>query len=146
MKEFKTVFFEKIKDSDFDPGYFSAADEYLEMFIEKNGPICFKWIYELYREHYDDEEFIIGLLKTLTHILPEELSPECVNIAKESLKRESSDIKESSVRAFENWEYTDAIPFLEEVQFNDSFLDDYLWTVIHDLKGIKIEKDKVKTQ
>jgi hypothetical protein len=145
--EFKRNFIEKIKYSDFEYGMLSELDEYLETFIDNDDPCCFKWIYDLYCDNYNDQEFIIKLLRTLAHIPAQKINSksECIKIAQESIMRESLDIKENAVMAFENWEYTDAIPFLEKICFNDSFLDDYLQGVIQDLKelqhGVNDQKD-----
>jgi hypothetical protein len=99
----------------------------------------------LYLARSHDEEFIIGLLKTLAHLPAKKITPECIEIAKKSLIHESPDIKESAVMAFEKWEYTAAIPFLEATHFSDSFLEDYLRGVIQDLKelqhGVDGQKD-----
>jgi hypothetical protein len=136
MEEFKKILFEKIECYDPDPGFLSPVDEYLEMFIGKDDLPYFNWIYDLYRENYDNEQFVVKLLLTLAHIPAQKIENKTVTIAKESLNRESCDIKESAVMAFENWEYVGAIPFLEKVRFNDSFLDNYLQMVIRDLKWL----------
>jgi hypothetical protein len=140
-KDFKINFLSKVKRSYYESGYFSEADDYLIPFIIHNHPFYFDWIYELYRENYQDEYFVSNLLKILAHISYENITPICIKIAEESLMHESSEIKESAVMAFENWEYTDAIPMLEIIHFNDEFLDDYLRRVIEDLKEIKEEKE-----
>jgi hypothetical protein len=135
--EFKKNFSEKVKNSDFEYGFLSEADEYLEKAMKNNGSLCLELIYELYCDNYDDEKFIIGLLKTLAHIPWNKITDKCIRIVKESLGSKSIDIKENAVMAFENWEYTDAIPLLENTRFNDSFLDDYLQGVIQDLKELR---------
>jgi hypothetical protein len=135
--KFKKDFFEKIKSSHFEYGFLSEADKYLEEAMENDELSCFKLIDWLYRDNYDDKEFIIGLLATLAHIPAKRITPECINIVQKSLESESIDIKERAVMAFENWEYTGAIPLLEKTRFDDPFLENYLQGVIQDLKELR---------
>jgi hypothetical protein len=137
MKEFKMELLIQIKNSYFETGFLSLADKFLDESIKKHGNLCFKWAYELYQDNHTDEELVLGLLRILAHIPSNKITPECINIAKKSIMQESSSIKESAIMAFENWEYTDAIPLLEKTHFNDSFLDGYLQGVIRDLKELK---------
>jgi hypothetical protein len=137
MKEFKMTLLRKVKSSDFESGYFSVADEYLEMVIENIGPICFRWIYELYQEKYEDEQFIEKLIGILCHVPADKITTECIKIVSDSINRKSHGIKEMAVRAFENWEYTDAIPILENTHFDNYFLENYLQVVIQDLKEVR---------
>lgn len=134
---FKRSLLYRLRRFNFERGFFSEADKYLEPLIKTSRPYCFNWIYELYRDNYHDELVINNLLKTLSHIPYGETAPLCIKIAEESIVRESSEIKENAVAAFENWEYAGAIPLLEAVQFNNPFLDDYLKRVIEDLKKLE---------
>jgi hypothetical protein len=136
--KFKTTMSELIKTSEFEYGYFSAADEYLEMLMEMRQELPFlDWIYELFLENLENEGFIVKTLRVLAHIPSENITPKCIVIATQSLESESLEIKESAVRAFENWEYTEAIPMLEKTHFNNSFLDGYINVVIRNLKELK---------
>jgi hypothetical protein len=135
--EFKKNFSEKVEISDFEPGCFSLADEFIKMSIENNGLICFSWIYEIYQEKQEDMPFIEKLLGVLCHVPAEKITDECVKIASDSIDRESNSIKEMAVRVFENWEYTDAIPILEKTYFDAPFLNNYVKGVIQDLKELK---------
>jgi hypothetical protein len=137
--EFKKTLFEKIENDDFEYGVFSETDKYLEKVIGDTYSLCFKWIYDLYRENYDNEQFVVGLLRTLAHVPRQKITKEAVAVAGESLECASCDIKENAVMVFENWEYTDAIPLLEKVSFNDAFLDEYLQGVIDDLRVLQHE-------
>jgi hypothetical protein len=141
VEKFKMFFLKTIKESRFEYGNFSMADEYLELIQEihkfTNKLPWSEWICDLYRENRNDEEFVIGLLKALGHIKVNELKSECIEIVKDAIENESLEIKENAVRAFENWEYTDAIPILETALFDDLFLDDYLRQVIEGLKELK---------
>jgi hypothetical protein len=141
-ENFKTTFLYKVKNSNFDSVGFTEADDYLRPFIENKHPFCFDWIYELYRENYHDEFFINNLLRTLTNILYTEITPVCIKIAEESLMRESSEIKEKAVNAFDNWGYTDAIPMLKKIHFNDPLLDNNLKWVIEGLESYKKHKEE----
>jgi hypothetical protein len=144
-QEFKTTFVEKIKSSDFEYGFLSNADEYLDMFREKYEYPYVEWIYDLYRENADDEAFIVGLLKILAHIPGNKIDSKFRYIVQECLENEYVDIKEHAVRACENLEYTGAICFLEKIHFTDPFLEDYLQGVIQDLKELKNGFDDQKT-
>jgi hypothetical protein len=136
--KFKKTIAELINSSEFEYGYFSEADEYLEMLMEIYHELpLLDWIYELYQENIENEEFIVKVLRVLSHIPSENITLKCIEIATHSLESESLEIKENAVRAFENWEYTDAIPVLEKTHFNNSFLDDYIHVVIQDLKELK---------
>jgi hypothetical protein len=131
---FKKCFYQKLKESDFDPGHLSRVDEYLEFYIKNIGPICFKWIHGLYQSNYLDKDFIIRLLKSLSHISGKKITQECITIVEESTQRESIEIIESAVVAFENWEDTPAIPLLEKLYINDDFINVFIKNVIGDLK------------
>jgi hypothetical protein len=136
--KFKATMTELIKTSEFEYGYFSEADEYLEMLMEMRQELPFlDWIHELYQENLGNKEFIVKVLRVLSHISSENITPKCIAIATQSLESESLEIKENAVRVFENWEYTEAIPLLEKTQFNNSFLDDYIHVVIQNLKELK---------
>jgi hypothetical protein len=136
--KFKATMTELIKNSEFEYGYFSEADEYLEMLMKIRQELPFlDWIYELYQENFENEEFIVRVLRVLSHIPSENITPKCIAIATQSLESESLEMKENAVRVFENWEYIEAIPLLEKTQFNNSFLDDYVHVVIRNLKELK---------
>jgi hypothetical protein len=143
---FKRDFYYALRESDFESGYLSSADRYLEQSIEKEGQECFKWIYELYRDKYNDEYIITQLLGALSHVPSKVITPECVAIVTESLQRENScAIIEKAVMIFENWEFTPGIPLLETVHLKNTnsdelwaaeWIDKYIKDVIYDLKEI----------
>jgi hypothetical protein len=142
--EFKLAFAEAIRYSVFEYGSRSNADEYLEAFTKKSDCPWSDWVYDLYCENSNNNEFISGLLRVLSHLPPKKTPLPCLAIAKDCLENDSLDIKEQAVRAFENWEYINAVPWLENMRFNDVFLDDYLQGVIQDLKEVENESENSK--
>jgi hypothetical protein len=140
---FKDRFYQLLRESDFESGCLSRADEYLEQCIEQEGPACFAWLYELYQDNYNNEYIITQLLGALARVPAKKGTTECILMVIESMQRESCAIVEKAVMVFENWEYTPAIPLLEHVHTGQDFIDNWVKDVVWDLKELEASGKQV---
>jgi hypothetical protein len=137
--KFKKEFPQKLKESNYESSKKTVADEYLSQQFESYGRReCIKWIFELYQIQSIDEYFLTQLLGALSRIpYKKDEMRECITIVLESLKWEPCDIVEQAVKAIERWGYIEAIPYLEKLDRDEVYLDNYIAQVLNDLTNIK---------
>lgn len=135
-KIFKSSFVALIFDSIFEYGYTNQADKFLLNQFNLIGPYAGSWLGELYIEYINNEEFIVRLLMTLSHLPYEVVGSEGVLIAANALNHKSDIVKENGIRAFENWENQEYIELLKNMELHTEWIKDYRDSVV---KGLSIE-------
>ncbi|MDR3160323.1 MAG: hypothetical protein LBU28_01760 [Spirochaetaceae bacterium] len=131
---FKKTFLLYIKESVYEYGFSSEAEDYLNSRLKNDGAYYREWINELFLNHIDNEAVVIGLLRIISHIAYDDIFPVGMTIAAASLSHKSNLVKENAIRAFENWEEPRNITLLESIECTDPLLNNYISQVIQDLK------------
>jgi hypothetical protein len=131
---FKNQFLASVKESVFDYGYSSDAENYFLSTIENVGEICLLWLTEVFAENFDKAEVIEGLLRVIANIPYDTIDSTGLTIATAALSHKSDVIKENAIRAFENWNDERCLPVLENIECANDFLQEYLDSVIAGIK------------
>jgi hypothetical protein len=135
-KEFKEQFLQKLKESVYESGCLSIADEYLSQCIDSVGRRqCYRWLHEFYLDNCNNEYLMVQLLWALAHLSYDEEMGGLLAIVFDLAKRKSAAIVEQAVRAIENWEYIPAISFLKKLHCDEGWLNNYIKEVIRELSN-----------
>lgn len=123
-------------ESDFEFGYKSQADDYVEGAIDKYGTFAREWINEVFLQNIDNPSIITPLLRVISHFDYEQILPQGITIAAVALSHCDVEVKECGVRCFENWESSENLPLLKNLEISEEWLNDYVQGVIQDLENI----------
>ena len=121
-----------MQEESFEIGYVSKSENYFRE-LPENRKI---WIQSLFEEskQENDIKMMIGILHIISDL------PYCnmfSSIAFKAINYDDSIVKEYGVKAFEDWEAIDAIPFLVNMEINQQWLKKYVDSVIRDLESLK---------
>ena len=134
-KRFRNEFVCLLRDSEFEYGYSSPAEEYVSAQLLKFGPFVREWINELFLEYFADPYILGSVLRVMSHFEYNSLYPQGITMCIAAVSHSEPVIKEEAVRVIENWENADMIPLLESLDVPEEWLGDYIHQVIADLEA-----------
>ena len=134
-KRFRNEFICLLRDSEFEYGYSSPAEEYVSAQLLKFGPLVREWINELFLEYFADPYILGSVLRVMSHFEYNSLYPQGITMCIAALSHSEPVIKEEAVRVIENWENTDMIPLLKRLDVPEKWLSDYIHQVIEDIEA-----------
>lgn len=132
---FSCQLIEILKRQDFEYGYFSEADKYIENILQINTIFAKEIINRTFISKIEDEKVLLGLLQLVGHCDYMRVYPVGQTIAIASLSFKNVEIKEAGIRAFENWNRKETAPILKRVEAGRTWLDEYLASVIKILES-----------
>jgi len=137
MQSLKSAFSAKLlqllREQDFEYGVDTPADELVRKCFKENESITKQWLNDLFIQNFADQTIIIGILRVLSHFDYDDIAPQGPTIALAALTNSNAEIRESGIRAFENWCTLESLNVLKQVQCVEEWLNDYLQQVITDL-------------
>jgi hypothetical protein len=134
-KQFTDSLLSLIKESDFEYGFNSALDIFLQNRLAENSLVTKEWLNFLFIEHFRNIEVVTGILRTIAHLDFTEITPQGPTIALAALQHPSPEVRECGIRAFENWSTLDSLRILKNLRPpEEQWLQDYLTQVIADLE------------
>jgi hypothetical protein len=136
-KKFKRESIQLLKESIYDYGFSSPAENFIREKLNENAIYCREWLNEIYIENIDNESMLIALLRVVSHFEYDEVYPVGMTIATSALSHKSNLIKENAIQSFENWEDPRNIKLLEMMDCDEPYLKSYLDQVIKDLKELQ---------
>lgn len=121
-----------MQEESFEIGYVSKSEDYFSE-LPDNRKI---WIQSLFEESKkkNNIKMMVGILHIISDL------PYCDmfnSIAFKGINYDDNIVKEYGVKAFEDWEAVDAIPFLVNMKTNQQWLKKYIDSVIKDLESLK---------
>jgi hypothetical protein len=131
---FKKQFMASIKASIFDYGYSSEAEKYFLSILDSFGERSLLWLNEVFTENFDKIGIVEGVLRVIANIPIRKIGAIGITMATAAVSHKSDIIKENAIRAFENWDETQCLPVLENIECSNSYLNDYLTKVIRYIK------------
>lgn len=131
---FTKNFLSVINDSIFEYGFTNKADDYLIEQFTRIGPFVRDWLSEIYVENINNEANLIGLLRVISHLPFGIVYPAGVIIATNAISHKSNAVKESGIRAFENWEDKKCLDLLKNTEISDPWLKKYLESVVKSIE------------
>lgn len=123
-----------MKHDDFEYGMSSNSDILIQEHLSINKIATMDWLNSIYVNHPDEDTIILGLLRIISRIDYDIAFPIGPRMAIEALSHKNIEIQDCGIRAFENWENKDNLPFLKNIQMSQEWLQKYLEQVIKDLE------------
>jgi hypothetical protein len=123
-----------ILEQDFEYGYESKADLFIENLMKKNNIITKTWLNDIFLDYFHIPKIIIGVLQVLSHIDYYDVIPQGPTIAVAALTHKNAEVRETGVRCFENWAAEESLSVLQNLRDSEDWLQDYINQVIEDLQ------------
>lgn len=131
--EFSKNLLSLLREQDFEYGFYSPADKIVHQCLLENEIVTKQWLNELFIKNFNDVVITVGLVRVISHIDYEVIAPQGMTMALAALSHKNNEVKECGIRAFENWGSRDSLTVLENISFDQKWLQDYLEQVIEDL-------------
>lgn len=127
-------FLEIIRESVFEYGYDSIADNFFrERFLE-NKLAAKEWVNKMFIENFGNPEIVTGILRVIAHLSYSDIAPQGPTMALAALSHKLPEVRECGVRALENWGAEECLVILRSVSFTERWLREYTEQVISDLE------------
>jgi len=123
-----------IEESELEYGFNSALDVFLRDRLAENALATKEWLNSLFIQHIADPAVTTGILRTIAHLDYSEIAPQGPTIALAALANLNPEVRESGIRAFENWGTLECLHILRTVQCPEEWMQDYVNQVISDLE------------
>lgn len=123
-----------LKDEDFEFGYISRSEELIREQLNINALATRNWINEIFISNFDNEIILMGILRIIGRFDESQIFPQGQTIALAALSHKNDEIKELGVRAFEKWNSIESLAILKKLNFDKTWLQDYVTEVIHDIE------------
>ncbi len=134
--EFMTRLGYFLKESDFEFGYSTPADRYVEEALRKYGTFAREWMNEMFIDAYSKPSAACGILRVIAHFEYKQIYPQGVTMAVAALRHKDPLVRECGIRCFENWEEPSSLPVLRNLEIDEPWLREYWSNVIADLEGV----------
>lgn len=135
-KQFTLHLISIILEQEFEYGFESSGDKFIKEIMTKSRIITRTWLNGVFLDYFSKPRILIGILQIISHLPYTEIYPEGPTMAIAALKHTDAEVRETGVRCFENWGSPDTLNILENLRFNESWLQNYVNQVIEDLKPI----------
>lgn len=138
LKQLERDFTQKLKlyilEEPFEYGFETKADKLVIDNLSINSIATKEWINKIYLNNFDNSEYTIGILRLISRLEIEDISPQGPTMAIAALAHQNEEIQETAIRAFENWSSLKHIEILKTVQVKSEWLVDYLSSVITNIE------------
>lgn len=130
---YEAEFLALLRTCEFEYGFDSLADTFVETRLRENAFATMYWISLLFFEHLNDPAVAIGILRVLAHLKYEQAYPLGLSIAITATRHQNHEVQECGIRAFENWGTADSLKVLERLTFSEPWIQEYVNQVVGDL-------------
>ena len=127
-------FISLLKEEDFEFGYSTRSEEFLNEQLKIKALATRNWLNEIFVKNFCDESVVIGILRIIGRFDPEVIFPQGQTIALASLSHSNDEIKELGIRAFEKWCSIESLEILKSLKVEADWLKEYIQDVISDFK------------
>lgn len=134
---FINKFLHLIRESDFEFGFSSPAEEYVGDALNRYGSFAREWINELFLQKFNDPSVISSILRVIAHFDYQQIYPNGVTMAVCAASHVNAEVRECGIRCFENWEAPENLIVLKSLSYSEEWLKNYLVGVIDGLESIK---------
>lgn len=135
-RRFISMFLQVIRDSEFEFGFSTPADEYVCQALDSYPDFARTWINEIYLQHISDPSVTCAILRVIAHLSYAQIKPEGMTMAAAAFAHTDIRVRECGIRCFENWENPESLGLLRSLSFPEGWLSDYLRNVISDLEAL----------
>lgn len=138
LNEFKKThtlkLFRIIDEQNFEYGYESEADEFIRDMMNQNRSVTKEWINSIFIENFENSKITVAILQILSHMEYFEVIPQGPTMAIAGFSHNSLEVRETAIRAFENWGTKESLSALKSVKFDEPWMQEYQGKVIADLE------------
>lgn len=129
------VFLQILREENLEVGYLNSLDSLVNEQIEKDPLITASWLSDMYVHYYSDVRVLHAILFTISRIENPIVKPSLLIMANSGLSHQDIEIRETSIRCFENWSDNASLKFLKTAKADPvSWLEDYKKQVIADIE------------
>lgn len=125
-----------LDESDFEYGFSSPADKYIQESLKNFGPFAREWINEIFIQNLDNEYITSSILKVMMHLNYSDLEPQGITMLLAALNHKSAAVREDVIRTFENWENPAYVSILKSLNCKEPWLQTMLSEVIEYLESL----------
>jgi len=127
-------FLQLASETDFEYGYTSSLDLFLQERIRENHSITKEWLNAIFIDGFESVPIATATLRALAHLDYALVAPQGPTIALSALTHRSPEVRECGIRAFESWGTLDCLRILKSVTRQEPWMQQYLEKVISDLE------------
>lgn len=138
-EHFKNNLLQLLKNVEFEFGYKTQADDYINNAIDSYDVFVREWVNEMFLENFENPYILSSILRVISHLDYSQIYPQGITMAIAATRHDDIEVRECGIRCFENWESHESIPILKNLSFSEDWLSDYLFSVITDLEEIGVE-------
>ena len=131
--KFSSHFITQLLEDNFEYGYTNSSEHLLNDAITQYGSVALTWVEEIFLDQFSHPEITSRILRILGHFPYKVIHPQGETMALAALAHYSFTVKESAIRAFENWNCKDCLVYLTSLNISENWLKTYLEQVIVDL-------------
>lgn len=135
-----------IDEEPFEYGVDGKADALVREQMAVNALATRSWLSRLFLDRFPDTLVAMGILRLVARLDYDDVFPEGPIIAVAALSHRSDSVRECGVRAFESWGDPRNIPTLEAVRVSADWLQDYVVSVIADLRRLECARPGKKNR
>lgn len=129
------VFLRMIREENLEAGYSNSLDDMVNNLIEKDPIIAAIWLNDLYVNYYSDTKVLNAVLFTISRIENQSIRSSLITMAIAGLFHSDLEIRETSIRCFENWGDNTCLKCLKTSQEDSvEWINDYKKQVITDIE------------
>jgi len=138
-EKFVNRFLQLLNAVEFEFGYKTPADDYIQDALNTYETFAREWLNELFLQNFECPRILSAILRVIAHFDYYQMYPQGITIAIAATKHADVEVQECGIRCFENWESPESIPILKSITLPENWLNDYLQDVITDLEDIGAE-------
>lgn len=132
--EFIDKFYQVLNESEFEVGYRSNAEDYVEVIFNNFGSLAREWVNTVFIDNFSNSFVACSILKVIAHFKYERIYPQGVTMATAALRHKSDEVVDCAIRCFENWEEPSSVAILRSISLPVGWLSDYLKEVVANLE------------
>ena len=124
-----------IREQELEYGYESPAEQFIREKLSEAPAVAKEWLGNLFLEYFDAPDVLVALLHAISHFDYNDIFPTGQMMALAALRYQNPEVRESAVRAFENWGNSDSLlKVLRAIRFREEWLQNYVEQVVRDLE------------
>lgn len=131
---FKCCLLNLLEGDSFETGNITRAETYLLSELYQSPIIVREWINKVFAESFNNIGIIVGLLHSISHIEYTDIYPTGQTMALAGLSHKNIEVREYSIKCFENWGRNESLIFLKNLHFSEKWLQKYVESVIKDIE------------
>ncbi|MGF7028447.1 hypothetical protein [Sphingobacterium multivorum] len=128
------IFYSLINTDDLDLDVMTPAEEILRELLSQNFSATITWFNDFFVSIYNSDKMLLNILKILGNLEEYLVKKFAIVIALSGFSHKNMEIREMSIRAFENWGSIDSLTTLKKQSLSPDWLDEYRLEVIKNIE------------